>query len=145
MFSFVKAEQKNQPDSSRYLPFTPAARLQSAIKADISKLNRWLANTYVKFTVDHSFAQNNVYSAYNTETATPQYTLLNAGMGADIKVSGKTLCSLYISVNNLADVAYQSHLSRLKYAPINYATGRSGVYNMGRNVSFKLVIPIGIR
>ncbi|HEX2936709.1 MAG TPA: TonB-dependent receptor [Bacteroidales bacterium] len=145
MFSLVQAEQKSQPDSSRYLPFTPAARLLSTIKTDIPKLTRWLSNVYLKFTVDHSFAQNNVYSAYDTETATPQYTLLNAGVGTDIKVSGKTFCSLYISINNLADVAYQSHLSRLKYAPMNYATGRSGIYNMGRNVSFKLVVPIGIR
>lgn len=145
MFSFVQAEQKNQPDSSRYLPFTPVPRLQSTIKANITKVNRWFANVYFKFTVDHSFDQNNIYSAYHTETKTPHYTLLHIGMGADINVSGKTFCSLYMSINNLADIAYQNHLSRLKYAPVNYASGRSGVYNMGRNVSFKLVVPIGIR
>jgi iron complex outermembrane recepter protein len=37
-------------------------------------------------------------------------------------------------------VSYQSHLSRLKYAPENIATGRTGVFNMGRNVSLKLII-----
>jgi len=51
---------------------------------------------------------------------------------------------LYISVNNINDTAYQSHLSRLKYGPVNFKTGRSGVYNMGRNISFKLVIPVNL-
>ena len=48
--------------------------------------------------------------------------------------------SLFISGENLADVAYQSHLSRLKYAPENPATGRMGVFNMGRNISVKLIM-----
>jgi iron complex outermembrane receptor protein len=51
---------------------------------------------------------------------------------------------LYISVDNLLDVAYQSHLSRLKYAPENYVTGRMGVYDMGRNISFKILVPFVI-
>ena len=45
-------------------------------------------------------------------------------------------------VNNLNDVSYQSNMSRLKYTDINHVTGRTGVYNMGRNISFKLIIPI---
>ncbi len=45
----------------------------------------------------------------------------------------------------MTDVAYQSHLSRLKYTPENQATGRTGIYNMGRNISFKLVFPVHIR
>ena len=56
----------------------------------------------------------------------------------------KRLFSLYIAVNNLTDVAYQSHLSRLKYEDMNYSTGRMGVFNMGRNISFKLIVPIAI-
>jgi iron complex outermembrane recepter protein len=47
-----------------------------------------------------------------------------------------------INGTNLADASYQSHLSRLKYTPENYATGRTGVYNMGRNISVKVLIPI---
>ena len=47
--------------------------------------------------------------------------------------------SIYLSVENLADCAYQSHLSRLKYATQNPLTGRNGVYNMGRNISLKVI------
>lgn len=33
------------------------------------------------------------------------------------------------------DKAYQNHLNRLKYAPENLLTGRTGVFNMGRNLA----------
>ena len=39
----------------------------------------------------------------------------------------------------------QSELSRLKYTAVNYATGRTGVYNMGRTVSVKLVVPLSFK
>ena len=55
---------------------------------------------------------------------------MNLGLGTDFVYNSKTICSLYVTVNNLADVAYQSHLSRLQYAPVNNVTGRTGVYDM---------------
>jgi iron complex outermembrane receptor protein len=71
---------------------------------------------------------------------------LNAGLGSDIVNSkGKTLFSLFFAANNITDVAYQNHLSRLKYAPENLATGRVGVYNMGRNFSFKVNVPLSFK
>jgi iron complex outermembrane recepter protein len=71
--------------------------------------------------------------------------LLNAGIGTTFISGTRTICTFVFNVNNITDVAYQSHLSRLKYGEINYATGRTGVYNMGRNFSFKLVIPLELR
>jgi iron complex outermembrane receptor protein len=62
-------------------------------------------------------------------------------MGGDFINKGKILFSLYLAVNNLTDVAYQNHLSRLKYTSENLVTGRTGIYNMGRNMSVKLNIP----
>ena len=92
--------------------------------------------------IDNFFEQNDIYSAANTETKTPGYTLLNFGIGTDIVRKQKTVCSIFIAMNNATDKAYQSHLSRLKYADENYVTGRTGVYNMGRNMSFKLIVPL---
>ncbi len=34
------------------------------------------------------------------------------------------------------------YMNRFKYYPVNYTTDRVGVFNMGRNVSIKLDIPI---
>jgi len=144
-FSYVQAVQKNQPDSSKYLPFTPSPKLLTGIKVDIKIVNKLLRNAYAKFDVEKYFAQNKYYSAYGTETATPAYTLLNLGLGTDFVNRNRTICSLYISANNLADVAYQSHLSRLKHGPENYATRRTGVFNMGRNISFKILLPLDIK
>ncbi len=144
-FSYVDALQKNQPDSTRWLPFTPPARFQSDLRVDFRKSLKLLRNAYAKIGIESYFTQNHFYSAYNTETRTPGYTLLNMGIGSDIVVKNKTIFSIYISANNILDVAYQSHLSRLKYADVNYSTGRTGVYNMGRNISFKLIVPLRIR
>jgi iron complex outermembrane receptor protein len=141
-FSFVSATLKNQPEESRHLPYIPAPVWISDIKIEFDKLRRFLSNAYFKIGIDKTWAQNRYYAAYNTETATPGYTLLNMGIGTDFVLGRKTLFSLYISTNNMTDLAYQSHLSRLKYTGINYKTGRTGIYNQGRNISFKLLIPI---
>ena len=140
-FSYVLARLKDQPDTSKYLPFTPAPRLLSSIRFEARKVARGLGNGFFRFDLESTFAQNNVYTAFNTETRTPSYVLLNAVLGVDLIRKGITRASLQVGVNNLTDRAYQSHLSRLKYAPENLATGRSGVYNMGRNVTFRVVIP----
>jgi len=144
-FSFVEGIQLRQPDSMSYLPFMPAPKYQSQLKAEFKNGFGVLKNTYLKIELDYYLAQNKIHSAYSTETKTPHYYLLNAGIGTDVVVKDKMICSFYIIANNILDVGYQNHLSRLKYAPVNYSTGRSGVFNMGRNISFKLVIPFNIK
>lgn len=90
--------------------------------------------------------QDQVLLENHTETPTPGYSLWNAGVGTDlVDAKGVTLLSCYFTVNNIFDVAYQSNMSRLRYAAVNPVTGRTGVYNMGRNLSFKMVIPVTFR
>ncbi len=99
----------------------------------------------MKLEVDNTFAQNHIFSAYNTETRTPGYTLLNAALGTEIvSKKGTPIFSINFIATNLGDIAYQNHLSRLKYAAENQATGRMGVFNMGRNFSIKLNIPFSV-
>ena len=139
-FSYVEARQNNQADSTKYLPFIPAPKYRGELKAQFKKVGKNLANFYIKFGVDYFFKQDKIFSAFGTETETPSYTLLSAGLGANVKAFNRpNFMSIYISAENLADAAYQSHLSRLKYAPNNPLTGRNGVYNMGRNMSLKLI------
>jgi len=132
-------------DSNKYLPFIPPIHVHSELRANLKKAIKHLSATYFKVEMDYYTAQDRVYLADNTETITPSYTLFNIGMGADvINKNGKTLFSFNLSANNIFDVAYQSHLSRLKYfEPYpNNTTGHSGIYNMGRNIGFKIIIPI---
>ena len=80
----------------------------------------------------------------NTETMTPAYTLLNLSAGTELFLNGKKRAEIYIIGNNLTNKAYQNHLSRLKYTDVNPVTGRQGIYNMGRNVLLKVIIPLQI-
>ena len=141
-FSYVNSVQLHQSSTSKYLPQTPAPRWNGDVKYEFICGGRTFDNTFLKFVVDCNLRQNHFYAANNTETATPSYTLLNLYAGTDIKSRGKRLLSLYLSGENLTNRAYQSHLSRLKYLDKNVVTGRTGVYNMGRNFSVKVVVPI---
>ena len=143
-FSYVNSVQLHQPSESKYLPLAPAPRWQGDIKYEFICDGRTFDNLFLKFAVDCNLRQNHYYAAYGTETATPSYTLLNLYAGTDIKHRGKRILSLYLSGENLSDRAYQSHLSRLKYLDLNSKTGRMGVYNMGRNFTMKVVVPINL-
>ncbi len=144
-FSLINAIQKNQPDSSKYLPYTPPYKLRAELRLGLPKESDGIKNAYFKVSVDHYFEQNKIYYKFGNETVTPGYTLINLGLGADICARKKTLCSLFVYFSNIGDVAYQSNMSRLKYADTNNVTGRIGVYNMGRNISFKVVIPLNFK
>jgi iron complex outermembrane receptor protein len=143
--AIVIASIKNQTDSTKYFPFTPAPKYSSQLMANILKPNKFMRNSYLKLGVDYYFKQDKIYAAYNTETVTPAYTLINIGFGSEIIRKEKTLFSIFFSINNLTDVSYQSHLSRLKYLPENYTNNTIGVYNMGRTISVKLLIPIVLK
>ncbi|MGZ4034184.1 MAG: TonB-dependent receptor [Bacteroidia bacterium] len=144
-FSMVNAIQKNQPDSTKYLPYTPPNKYRSELKFVFRKAGNSFKNTFVKFGIDYYFEQDHFYKKFGNETVTPAYTLFNAGIGTDVCSKTRTLFSVYIYGSNLGDVAYQSSMSRLKYTDPNNVTGRIGVYNMGRSISFKLLIPIDIK
>lgn len=141
-FSYVLGVQANQPDSMRNLPLMPAPKLQSELRAQFTTYKS-LQNLYVKVEGEYFFAQNNFYEAFKTETATNEYFLLNAGVGTEFTgTNNRVVCKLYLSVNNLLDTKYRSHLSRLKYAPVNPVTGEQGVFNAGRNFSARVVVPL---
>ena len=138
-FSYVNARQLNQPEDSRWLPFTPAPRWNSDLRFDIIRDGRTLTNTFVSLGLECYLRQNNAHTAYGTETATPSYTLLNITAGTDIRWHNRTVASIYLSGTNLTNRAYQSHLSRLKYAD------GPGICNMGRSFGIKLLIPVTFR
>jgi iron complex outermembrane receptor protein len=141
-FSLVAGTFGQSIEGTNHLPFIPAPRWQSELRGDFKKLSKALKNVYVKLEMDNVSTQNKIFSAYNTETATQGYTLFNIGAGTDVFGKKNKLASIYLSLNNLTDMAYQNHLSRLKYTAENMTTGRTGVFNMGRNFNCKIVMPI---
>jgi iron complex outermembrane receptor protein len=141
--SLIRGQFKEALDGSKNLPGIPSARWLSELRIELFKKSKAIKNSFINLQLDNVFAQNNPFTGYNTETVTPAYTLLNLGYSTQIQHRNKTLFSVSLVGQNITDVAYQHHLNRLKYGPMNEATGRMGVFNMGRNFSFKVNIPIG--
>ena len=142
-FSLVDAQQLHASEDAKYLPMTPAPRWTSELKYELSHHgHKTLNNAYVALGLEHNLAQNHYYKVDDTETRTPAYTLLSLSVGTDLNIHKKKVAELYVTAENLLNTAYQNHLSRLKYCDVNNATGRQGVFNMGRNIVFKVVVPI---
>ena len=156
-FSLVDAQLMHQPADTKYLPHSPAPRWSSELKWELQHHSHstvkhlherhpnhrsLLNNLYIAAGLDCYLKQTHIYSADDTETATPGYALVSLSAGTDIQIGGRKVAELYVVADNLLNKAYQNHLSRLKYADENVVTGRRGVFNMGRNITFKLVLPI---
>ncbi len=144
-FSMVNAVRVNQPDSLKYLPFIPAPRFASEIRTTFNGPLKGLSNSYWYVKYSYTFGQEKIYSVGETETITKAYSLFGTGIGTDVTRNGKTILSLYFNIDNLLDVAYQNHLSRLKYAPQNEVNGIRGIHEMGRSFNLKLVVPLKFR
>ncbi|MCU7549569.1 TonB-dependent receptor [Chitinophagaceae bacterium LB-8] len=140
--SYVRGTFAEALEGNKNVPFIPATRWISELRWEFLKKGKTVRNLSLHFDIDNTFKQDKPFTAYDTETPTPGYTLLNAGISANLMNHDKTLFSLYLLGNNLTDVAYQNHLSRLKYAEVNPVSGRQGVFNMGRNFVVKLNIPL---
>jgi iron complex outermembrane receptor protein len=134
-------------DSLKYLPFIPPLHTHSELRGNFAKGFGNLRNVYAMVGFDHYNAQNRFFAAYGTETYTAGYNLLSAGMGANlVDASGKKIVELFIEGTNLANVNYQSNMSRLKYFDnANVPAGvQPGIFNMGRNISFKVIVPFDL-
>ncbi|RFS22385.1 TonB-dependent receptor [Chitinophaga silvatica] len=130
--------------AARYLPLIPPTQWRTEIRATSQNRFACFTNAYLRAGVEVFADQSHFYGVDDTETFTPGYTLLNAGAGSGVvNKKGKLLFELFFQVENIGNVAYQSNMNRLKYFEYYEATpnGRRGIYNMGRNISTKIVVP----
>lgn len=137
----------HQPDSLKYLPFIPPMHTHSELRFNIPNKMQHFKEAYVFVGLDHFNQQNRFFAAYGTETYTAGYNLLSAGVGFNItNTTGKKVAEIFIEGTNLANVNYQSNMSRLKYFDNpNVPDGiQPGIFNMGRNISFKVVVPFDL-
>jgi iron complex outermembrane receptor protein len=134
-------------DSLKHLPFIPPLHTHSELRGNFAKGFGSFKNVYAFVGFDHYNAQDKFFSAYGTETYTAGYNLLSAGIGGNLmNAAGKKVVELFIEGTNLANVNYQSNMSRLKYFD-NAEPGpgvQPGIFNMGRNISFKVVVPFDL-
>ena len=135
------------PDSLKYLPFMPPPHSHSELRGTYAKGFGRFKNGYAFLGFDHFNPQNRFFSAYGTETYTAGYNLLSAGIGVNlVNSTGKKVVELFLEGTNLANTNYQSNMSRLKYFdnPVVPPGIQPGIFNMGRNFSFKVVVPFDL-
>ena len=107
-----------------------------------------------------------VYKEYCNQHCIPNelpslgYTLFNAGLGTSFtdRKTHKTICTLFVNCTNLTNIVYIDHTSRTQYFwaynsvqnPTNFGAASAvvtqrnqGIYNMGRNIGFKVIFPFG--
>lgn len=121
-YSYLRGKRYNGEN----LPFVPQNKIKAEIKWEESR-NGLLKRYYLKLGIDYAFEQIN--PSYN-ETQSPDYTLLNAGIGFSFLLGNQNLELDFMGLN-LLNHLYIDHLSTLK---------ELGYYNMGRNFSVSLKI-----
>lgn len=130
--------------AAKYLPFIPPLHVRSQVGIKLQGVYGIFSKVSFRAEADIYSAQHRFYALHNTETATPGYTLINTGISTTVgRKGGKPLFDLFLQADNLFDVAYQSNLNRLKYFEYYNASpnGRLGIYNIGRNLSVKVIVP----
>jgi iron complex outermembrane receptor protein len=148
--SYVTGINKNQPlidkygEAAKYLPFIPPLHIRSALRATLPGTYGLFTKLNARIEADGYANQNHFYALDNTETFTKGYTLFNAGLGFTIKAekAKSSFYEFFIQGDNLFDTDYQANLNRLKYFEYYKSSpnGHTGIYNMGRNLSFKVIV-----
>lgn len=135
-FSYTHAQNQS---FNRPLPLIPAGTLHNTLRFE-PKI-KGLSDVYIYGGIDNYFKQTRIDATF--ETPTDAYTLINAGIGATIKLGAQPL-KLYVSGTNLANKKYYDALSRLRPGRYSQEDPTFGVYNMGRNITFGFYLPFGI-
>jgi outer membrane receptor protein involved in Fe transport len=139
----LNPKYNNQGVQGQYLPLIPSPRWLSSIAYTLNTGGQTIPAFTLKGENDLNLAQNRYLGLYNTETPTAAYDVVDLSANGDIHYSKSHSLQWVIAVNNIFDTAYQNHLSRLQYFEYYTASpnGHSGIYNMGRNIAFKIIVP----
>jgi len=152
-FTYSYSYFPGQTDSTQHIPFTPAPRWTSTIKFRLKdKPSSALSGAYAYLGFAKYWAQHDIYGALYTELPSFAYTLWNTGIGMNIvnPANKRVICTFMVNCTNLFNLAYVDHLSHNQYF-LAYDGGtiatvtkqNQGIYNMGRNIGLKLIVPFG--
>lgn len=114
-FELVIGKQRN----GDFLPLIPANKWNNEFRIDFLN-DKFFQNKYAAISLESFFSQNHVSQF---ETKTSGYQLVNIQSGGTLKLKSTNMI-ISLSIRNLFNKSYTSHLSRLK---------NNGIPNMGRN------------
>lgn len=112
------------------LPFTPPASILTTLRYTYPKLSIF-EDIYAQLQYRYNFAQNDVD---RNELSSPNYHLLNLGLGWKLKIKQQYI-HFNLQVQNLLDSSYLQHLSR--YRQLN-------IPEQGRNFVVSIKIPFEV-
>ncbi|MET4105496.1 TonB-dependent receptor [Hymenobacter sp. UYP22] len=128
--------------AARYLPLIPPLHTRSELRFSSQQNWRQVTGLYLRAVLDYNAPQNRFYAVDNTETRTAGYALLGLGAGFSLTTGpeNREWLQVVAQMDNVLNTVYQSHLNRLKYFEYYAAspTGRSGIFNQGRNFTLKI-------
>lgn len=152
--TYIYSYLPDHSDSTNHIPWTPAPHLTTEIKFNLpDRQHSILRNTYIEIGQAKYWAQHHIYSALYTELPSQPYTLYNLGAGTDFvnPHTGNAICSVFLSCNNLTNIAYVDHLNLAQYFLSYYGNTETvtrrnqGIFNMGRNIGIKVLFLFGDR
>jgi len=133
-FAYTHAQNKSL---NRPLPFIPAGVVKNTLRYEPSL--KGIKQSYLSVGLDNFFKQARIDDTF--ETVTSGYSLLNAAVGTTVSI-GRQPISVYISGSNLLNKKYYDALSRLKPGRLDHNNPDIGIYNVGRNITFGVALPI---
>ena len=139
----LNPKYRNAGNNGEYLPFIPPPHWLCEFGRTLIRNYKRVKDMSIRCDGNFNAAQNRYLGLYATETRTAAYTLFDVALHADIRYGSLQVLQLQLSANNVFNAAYQSHLSRLQYFEYYSASpnGRLGIYDMGRNICFKVIVP----
>jgi iron complex outermembrane receptor protein len=131
-YSTVIAKRSDETN----LPLIPADKVTASLHFE---LNNWkfFRSPYIELSTYTAFAKTRLAE---NEAGLPAYTLLNAGIGCDLRFE-KQLINITISCNNLLNKVYIDFMSRIKLLNADYGGRTFYANNMGRNIVLAMKIP----
>ncbi len=119
-----------------YLPLIPADKILATLHFEPDSWKS-IYSPYFELSTYTALAKTKLAE---NETGVPAYTLLNAGLGFDLRFE-KQLINVTLSCNNLLNKVYVDFMSRLKNISGTYNGQTFHAYNMGRNIVLAVKIP----
>ena len=123
-YSYTIGKQAN----GDMLPFIPQNKIKASLRYKLLHIPH-LKQSYCEIGGAYAFSKTDISPFEDQSDA---YFILNAAVATTVKVK-KQRVKIGIYASNILDAKYMDHLSTLS---------EEGYYNMGRNISLKLTIPI---
>ncbi|MEC4048353.1 TonB-dependent receptor [Flavobacterium sp. SUN046] len=132
----------NKGVQGEYLPLIPALKWVSSFSKQWELTSISKSFITAKLDWEYTAAQHRYLGLNNSETPTPDYLLVNTALLFESTNKKSQRIQFQFQINNLFNLSYQSNMSRLKYFEYysHSPNGTLGMYNMGRNICFKVVV-----